>query len=95
MFYSREAVEEVEALINNDEEQITLGDIPLLILTADNLEMKKKQAEMYQYFVSSQKELLALSTNSQQKIIEDAGHFFPIKKPDIVAEELLAFLAAL
>jgi alpha/beta superfamily hydrolase len=89
--YSREAVEEVNALINTNEELASLSDMPLLVLTADNREMKKKQAEMYQYFVNSQKELLALSSNSRQKIIEDADHFFPIKKPEIVTEELLSF----
>ncbi|WP_176762054.1 alpha/beta fold hydrolase [Natronincola ferrireducens] len=93
--YSHEAVEEVKALINNDQEQSTLGDIPVLILTADNLKMKKKQAEIYQYFVNSQKELLTLSSKSRQKIIENADHFFPIKKPDIVIEELLNFLDTL
>jgi len=93
--YSREAVEEVKALINNDEELTALGDIPLLTLTADNLEMKKKQPEMYRYFAGSQKELQLLSSKSRQKIISDADHFFPIKKPDIVSEELVAFLADL
>ena len=93
--YSREAVEEVKALINNDEEQGTLGDIPILVLTADNLEMQKKQAEMYQYIVDSQVELLALSSRSRQKIVKDGDHFFLVKKPDVVIEELLSFFADL
>lgn len=93
--YSREAVEEVNALINNDEDQITLGDIPLLVLTADNIKMKRKQAEMYQCFVNSQKDLLKLSSRSRQKVVENADHFFPIKKPNIVTEELLDFIDTL
>lgn len=93
--YSREAVEEVKALVNNDEGQGTLGDIPLLVLTADNLEMKRKQAEMYRHLANSQAELLALSSKSQQKIVKDADHFFPIKRPDVVTEELLSFFATL
>ncbi len=89
--YSNEAVAEVKALINNDEEQGSLGDIPLLVLTADNLKMKKKQPETYNHFADSQKELSTLSQNSKQKIIENADHFFPIKKPEIVIEELKDF----
>ena len=88
---SNEAVAEVKALINNDEEQGSLGDIPLLVLTADNLKMKKKQPETYNHFADSQKELSTLSQNSSQKIIENADHFFPIKKPEIVIEELMDF----
>ncbi len=89
--YSREAVEEVKALVNHDEEQGTLSSIPLLILTAENLEMQKKQPEVYQYFANSQTELLSLSSESRQKIIQDADHYFPIKKPDVVTEEVLSF----
>jgi alpha/beta superfamily hydrolase len=85
-------VHEVVALINDDTEQGTLGDIPLLVLTADNRKLKEKQPEMYQDFVNSQTDLLALSTRSQQKIIEDADHFFPIKRPDVVTDELQSFL---
>ena len=89
--YSNEAVAEVKALINNDEEQGNLEDIPLLVLTADNQKMKKKQPETYNYFADSQKELSNLSINSDQKIIENADHFFPIKMPEIVIEELQNF----
>lgn len=92
--YSKEAVEEVMALIYGDVEKGTLGDIPVLVLTADNEKLKKKQPEMYQDFVNSQTDLLALSTRSQQKIIEDADHFFPIKMPDVVTDELQSFLDA-
>jgi len=53
--------------------------------------MKKKQPETYNHFADSQKELSTLSQNSRQKIIENADHFFPIKKPEIVIEELMDF----
>jgi len=53
--------------------------------------MKKKQPETYNHFAESQKELSNLSQNSRQKIIENADHFFPIKKPEIVIEELQDF----
>ena len=89
--YSNEAVAEVKELINNNEEQNSLGDIPLLVMTADNQKMKKKQPETYNYFADSQKELLTLSIRSRQIIIKDADHFFPIKMPDIIIEELQNF----
>jgi pimeloyl-ACP methyl ester carboxylesterase len=92
--YSKEAVGEVMALIDGNVEKGTLGDIPVLVLTADNEKLKKKQPEMYQDFVNSQTDLLALSTRSQQKIIKDADHFFPIKMPDVVTDELQSFLDA-
>ncbi len=57
--------------------------------------MKKKQPEMCEDFVSSQKKLLSLSSKSQQKIVENEDHFFPIKKPNIVTEELLDFFDTL
>ena len=40
-----------------------------------------------------QKNLLSLSTNSRLKIIKGADHMFPIKKPDIVTEEIEWFIA--
>lgn len=93
--YSNEAVEEVKSLVNNnndDDEKSTLGDIPILILTAENIDMKNKKEKLYQDFANSQNDLLKLSSNSQQKIIKDADHFFLIKKPDVVVEELENFL---
>ncbi len=90
--YSNEAIEEVQNLIKNGEEEGTLNDTPLLVLTADKLVMKQKQKKLYQDFENSQNDLLKLSSNSRQIIINDADHLFLIKKPNVVIKELQNFL---
>jgi pimeloyl-ACP methyl ester carboxylesterase len=65
----------------------SLGDIPLTVLSRSigfinsNQEINQSVEAAW---LSMQKELAALSTNSQQYIIQDAGHYLWVDKPDEV-----------
>jgi pimeloyl-ACP methyl ester carboxylesterase len=74
----------------------SLGDIPLTVLSRSigfinsNPEINQSvEAE----WLSMQKELAALSTNSQQYIIPDAGHYLWIDNPDAVVNYIIQAVA--
>jgi pimeloyl-ACP methyl ester carboxylesterase len=66
---------------------ISLGDIPLIVLSR-SIGFINSNQEINQIveaaWLSMQKELAALSTNGQQYIIQDAGHYLWVYKPDAV-----------
>lgn len=84
--FTRNAWQEIKGLFNNNDLNNGLADIPLLILSAEKT-IKKNQK-----WLINQENILDLSSNSKKKIIKGVDHMFPIKKPDIVIEEILWFL---
>jgi len=91
MIYNKSAhwnsFQQVKALPKIKELNNDLGNVPLLILTAE------KSNHLDESFQKSQKELLSFSKNSEQKIIKGADHFFPVKNPELVTREIETFIA--
>lgn len=88
--YSKNTFQETKMWSEFEELDKNLGDIPLLILTADahikgNKEYQRKAAD-------SQEDLLDWSSNSKQVIVDDADHYFLLRKPEIVNENIRDFL---
>jgi pimeloyl-ACP methyl ester carboxylesterase len=70
-----------------------LGDIPLIVLTAGQDEWEAgfpmDVAEPYeQVWLDLQKEMAALSRNSQHRVVADSGHCIHDQRPDIVIESI-------
>jgi len=87
--FSPNALQEILALQKGDELESKLGDMPLLVVAAENANMKKA---MRQDWIDCQERLLALSTNSKRKLLKGTDHMFPIKQPEIVTEEISWFM---
>ncbi|MDQ0176505.1 alpha/beta fold hydrolase [Bacillus chungangensis] len=62
-----------------------LGDIPLVILTAETSEMKG--------WHESQETLKSWSTNSHQILVENTNHFIHYEEPNVVIEEIKKLLS--
>ncbi|HET7143644.1 MAG TPA: alpha/beta hydrolase [Anaerolineales bacterium] len=78
----------------------SLGDLPLIVLTAENtLDPKALQsmglpddfdaAQIQQTWLELQAELAALSTNSVHLIVKDSTHAIELDKPDVVITAIL------
>ena len=96
MFYNRgfslNSIEEYLDLHQTFKDNEEIGEIPLLILSAEHEELRKKNKEFYQELTKHHQELLSLSTKSEHRMIEDADHSFPLSKPELVSKEILSFL---
>ena len=62
------------------------GDIPLHILTSKNT--KEINSNKEYLWIELQRELLELSSNSKQTILEGTGHYIHMEKPKIVVEAI-------
>ncbi len=62
----------------------TLGDIPLIILTAEQNKVSKAISK----WEESQVELKKWSNNSKQEEVEDASHYIHWDKPEVVVERI-------
>ena len=60
----------------------TFGDIPLIVLTAG-------LNTTYADWRTWQTELLQLSSNSQQLIVENSGHNIELEQPDVVVAAIV------
>ena len=70
-----------------------LGNIPLIVLTAGQDEWEEDfpldAAERYeQIWIDLQREMAALSTNSQHRIVQDSDHLIHDRRPDLVIESI-------
>ena len=76
----------------------TLGDRPLVVLTAGNLRRPSMSQSTAVKFRSTwlklQTELAALSTNSVQQTVEGAHHYIQLAKPDAVVAAVQDVLTA-
>lgn len=66
------------------------GDIPLIVLTAEN-SVPDIQREVW---MELQAELAALSTNGEQRVVEGVNHFIQTEEPQVVIDAILEVLAA-
>lgn len=74
-----------QAEIYND-----FGNIPLHILTSKNTE--KITSEREKLWVELQWELLELSRNSKQTILEGVGHYIHLERPELVIESIFEMI---
>ena len=81
-----------------------LGDMPVLVLTADELadpasQMPSFMAEHYpamrEAWLELQADLAGLSTNSRHLIVPGAGHYVHHDNPDVVVAEVTALIDAI
>ncbi|MTI96690.1 MAG: alpha/beta hydrolase [Firmicutes bacterium] len=93
MFYNkictRNSLHELKEYYKDTDLDKQLGDMPLLVLTAEHARTKAKN---YQKLVANHKHLASLSTNSVHKILPGTDHMFPVLKPDLVTEEIKLFM---
>jgi hypothetical protein len=71
--------EAIEATFQQAAQAAPLGDRPLVVLTAMN-----KPPEMLEPWLVLQRELATLSSNSDQRLIPDCGHYIQQQRPDAV-----------
>jgi pimeloyl-ACP methyl ester carboxylesterase len=79
----------------------TLGDIPLIVLTAGQIEVRETSgvsAEIAEETLAVQREiqakLAALSPNGKQVIAEESGHLVQIDQPELVVEAISEVVGA-
>ena len=77
---------EFEESLEQVGEYKTLGDMPLTVVTGGN--QPDHTAESWEQWMSFQKDLAALSSNSRHVILEDAGHAVHIDNPEAVILEI-------
>ena len=88
-----------QAGVSDHEPPQPLGDLPLLVLTAGRGMALDPQlsrtgvpveaaAEWDSVWLQLQRELVALSTTSTQRTVEDAGHFIQLDRPDAVVDAI-------
>ncbi len=83
---SLNSLEQVRSLAHIEPLQQDLGDIPMLVMTA------QRTGNLGEAFRDSQQQLLQLSTQSRQVVLKEVNHFFPMIYPDLVVEEIRRFL---
>jgi pimeloyl-ACP methyl ester carboxylesterase len=92
------------AAANQSEPPSPLGDLPLIVLTAGrgmNLDPLASDtglradalSEWDTLWLKLQAELANLSTNSVHRIVEDAGHFVQLDRPDAVIDAIQELLS--
>lgn len=69
-----------------------IGDIPLLVLTAENPKLREREPKVYQDLLAHHQWLTSLSTNSKHKVLPNTDHSFPIAHPDLVTSEVTWFI---
>jgi pimeloyl-ACP methyl ester carboxylesterase len=68
----------------------SFGDIPLIVITGtgdqrmDEFTNKEIGAEFIKVWMELQKDLLSLSSNSEQMLAEKSGHYVQLDQPEIV-----------
>jgi pimeloyl-ACP methyl ester carboxylesterase len=81
--------EKAELVNQRKSKRFILGDIPIIILTqSGGANPNDENIERLQL----QKEMLALSSNSSQRIVENSGHHIHIEKPELIIEVVLKIL---
>jgi len=109
--YCRVSAEEIEALAdsyNGPDIAGSLGDLPLIVLTADSTE-EEMQAQIPSYLKSvvgpevikkvfqvnreMQADLAGLSSRGKQTLVPNSGHMIPLDQPDVVIDAIRAVLA--
>jgi pimeloyl-ACP methyl ester carboxylesterase len=77
-------------------EKKSLGDIPLIVLTADHPEqtvgLSQAQAEWVLNQKNLQKELAHRSTSGKQIIVDNSSHFIQYDHPEVVIEAIRAVM---
>lgn len=95
--YGPDSSREMKVLLENGKEMLkkqSIGDIPLLILTA-GYSIKKGPAGMAEKWDETQQKLLDWSGKSKRLIVDGVGHDLPVKKPEVVVNEILALIERL
>jgi pimeloyl-ACP methyl ester carboxylesterase len=99
-----ESADEVSSIGDSFEEQlaapISLGDKPLIVLTAGPLQLEgmglsqEQMDQMDEAHTRSQAALMQGSQNSEQIIAEDSGHYIQMEQPDLVIDAVRQVVAA-
>jgi pimeloyl-ACP methyl ester carboxylesterase len=63
----------------------SLGDLPLVVLTAGN---RGTPEDVNRLFLALHEELTALSSRGEHRVIEGAGHYIHIDRPEAVVEAI-------
>lgn len=66
----------------------TLGDIPLIVLASARPSIQVKGQNLQDVWLKLQRELLLLSSNSEIRIFEDAGHYIQLENPELVIKAI-------
>jgi hypothetical protein len=93
-----EAADEASSVGESFEEQLaapmSLGDKPLIVLTAGPLQLEgmglsqEQMDQMDEAHTRSQAALMQSSQNSEQIIAEDSGHYIQMEQPDLVIDAI-------
>jgi len=96
MFYqraaTREGLGEIKELLNGEDLNLTLGSLPLLVISAEHAELQKTSKAEYQGLMDYHRRLASLSAAGRQVVLKDADHLFPIFRPDETAAQISRFL---
>jgi pimeloyl-ACP methyl ester carboxylesterase len=66
------------------------GDIPLHILTSNKAKEENRDKE--ELWIELQRELLDLSRNSKQSVLEGVGHYIHLERPELVSESIFKMI---
>jgi pimeloyl-ACP methyl ester carboxylesterase len=93
-----ESADEVSSIGESFEQQLaaplSLGDKPLIVLTAGPLQLEgmglsqEQMDQMDEAHTRSQAALTQGSQNSEQNIAEDSGHYIHLEQPDLVIDAI-------
>ena len=93
-----ESADEVSSLRESFEQQLaaptSLGDKPLIVLTAGPLQLEgmdlsqEQMDQMDEAHTRTQAALTQASQNSEQIIAEDSGHYTQMEQPDLVIDAI-------
>ena len=89
-----ERIESIEGIdIEASAEQVrasgSLGDIPLVVLTAGAEAVTETETRLDAVWLEMQEELAGLSTNSNHVVVPNANHCIQCDAPDVVADAIL------
>src|SRR5215203_5242823 len=93
-----ESADEASSLRESFEQQLaapmSLGDKPLIVLTAGPLQLEgmglsqEQMDQMDEAYTRSQAALIQGSQNSEQILAEDSGHYIQMEQPDLVIDAI-------
>ncbi|MFS0861966.1 alpha/beta fold hydrolase [Fredinandcohnia sp. 179-A 10B2 NHS] len=81
-FYNKDQISEIEKMGVEDFPEISLGDIPVTIISAREEETNNKEWQR------QQDQFLQLSTNSKRVIVENSSHYIHHDQPELVIKEI-------
>lgn len=85
-FYNGDQISEIKQMGSGDFPQISLGNIPVTILSA------RVEEKEYSNWQEQQDDYLRLSTNSKRFIVENSSHFIHHDQPELVIKAIKEML---